>query len=54
MVSEEDMPWQEMAFPVVIENLKLYFEDRKKGEFRTHYGEIVMQDDGELKVTMIR
>ncbi|MDH5388419.1 MAG: NUDIX hydrolase [Gammaproteobacteria bacterium] len=53
MVSEEDMPWQEMAFPVVVENLKLYFEDRRKGEFGTHYGEIVRQNDGELIVTMI-
>jgi len=53
MVCEQDIPWQEMAFPVVIENLKLYFEDRKKGVFKTHYGEIVQQENGELKVTMI-
>lgn len=54
LVSEENIPWQEMAFPVVVENLKLYFEDRRKGEFGTHYGEIVMRDDGELEVTMIK
>lgn len=53
MVSEADIPWQEMAFPVVIENLKLYFADRRAGEFKIHYGEIVKQNDGELKVTMI-
>lgn len=53
MVREEDIPWQELAFPVVVENLKLYFEDRRNGAFKTHYGEIVKQDDGELKVTMI-
>ena len=53
MVHEEDIPWSELAFPVVIENLKLYFEDRRKGEFKIHYGEIVMQDDGKLVVNMI-
>lgn len=53
LVSEEDIPWQALAFPMVVESLKLYFDDRRKGKFETHYGEIVKQDDGELEVTMI-
>lgn len=53
MVREEDIPWQELAFPVVVENLKLYFEDRRKGVFKTHYGEIVKAGDGTLKTTII-
>ena len=48
---EEDIPWQDMAFPVVIESLKLYFEDVKNGEFRTHYGDIVKHDDMRLQFT---
>ena len=37
---EADIPWQELAFPIITETLKLYFEDRKKGEFPLHTGEI--------------
>ena len=53
MVREEDIPWQELAFPVVAENLKLYFEDRRNGDFQIHYGEIIKKDNGELEVIMI-
>ena len=54
MVREEDIPWNELAFPVVVENLKLYFEDRKRGQFGTHYGEIIRQSDGELCVNIVK
>ncbi len=54
MVGEQDIPWQSLAFPVVAENLKLYFEDRKKGAFGIHYGEIVKLPNGELSINMIR
>ena len=30
---EEDIPWQELAFPVVFEALREYFEDRRSGIF---------------------
>ena len=33
LFNEEEIPWQELAFPVVEETLKYYFEDRKKQEF---------------------
>lgn len=33
LFSEDEIPWDQLAFPVVIETLKLYFEDRKKGSF---------------------
>ncbi|MFT6388008.1 MAG: ADP-ribose pyrophosphatase YjhB (NUDIX family) [Cellvibrionaceae bacterium] len=33
LFTEDEIPWQELAFPVVEETLKYYFEDRKKQEF---------------------
>ena len=41
LFEEQDIPWDEIAFPVVKETLALYFEDRTRGEFRLHSGEIV-------------
>lgn len=52
LVEETEIPWQEMAFPVVIETLKLYFKDRSAGSFNTHYGEIIRQADNKLHVTL--
>lgn len=46
LVKEKEIPWSEMAFPVVIETLKLYYEDVTKNVFTTHHGEIIKQDDG--------
>jgi ADP-ribose pyrophosphatase YjhB (NUDIX family) len=40
LVSEKEIPWNELAFPVVIETLKLYYEDMSKGMCTTHHGEI--------------
>ena len=53
LYDENEIPWEAMAFPVVIETLKLYFNDRSKGVYKTHYGEILKQDDQSLKVKMI-
>ena len=33
MFTEEEIPWDEIAFRTVREALRLYFEDRKKGRF---------------------
>jgi ADP-ribose pyrophosphatase YjhB (NUDIX family) len=41
LVSEEQVPWPEMAFPTVTEALKLYFADRHKGAFGVHMLDIV-------------
>ncbi len=37
---EDEIPWDEMAFPVVTKTLELYFADRKAGEFRLKIGDI--------------
>jgi ADP-ribose pyrophosphatase YjhB (NUDIX family) len=36
LFSEEEIPWDQLAFPVMKFALKRYFEDRKSGNFKTH------------------
>ena len=38
---EQDIPWEQIAFPVVEQTLKLYFDDRRRGLFQVHTGDIV-------------
>ncbi len=40
LLREQDIPWQDLAFPVVNETLRHYFDDRRAGEFQTHVGDI--------------
>lgn len=41
LFAEEDIPWQELAFPVVRETLRLYLSERRAGAFGAHLGDIV-------------
>lgn len=41
LFEEADIPWDELAFPVIRETLKRYFEDRKTGEFPLYSADIV-------------
>lgn len=41
LFSEEDIPWEEIAFPTVKKTLKLFFADRKNNSFNTHVTDIV-------------
>ena len=36
LFEESEIPWKELAFPVMHQTLRHYFEDRSKGEFNTH------------------
>lgn len=38
LVSEFEVPWDEMAFRVIHDPLKQYFEERKRGELGFHMG----------------
>lgn len=40
LFAEEDIPWDEIAFPSIEESLRLYFKDRRAGEFPLHMGRI--------------
>jgi len=50
LVTENEIPWQNMAFQVITETLKVYYQDKKKGEFVTHYGDIVKQSNDSFVV----
>ena len=43
LFDEADIPWDEMAFPVITESLKRYFLDRKRGQFQIHTGAMIKQ-----------
>jgi ADP-ribose pyrophosphatase YjhB (NUDIX family) len=41
LYEEGEIPWDRIAFPVVEQTLKLYFEDRRRGHYPVHAGDIV-------------
>jgi len=53
---EEEIPWDELAFPVVRETLKHYFQDRESGVFIPRVGDIHWQSrkSGEYTVTLLQ
>lgn len=40
LFAEHEIPWDELAFRSVAMTLRLYFEDRRKGQFRFHVADI--------------
>ena len=46
LFEESEIPWGELAFPVMNQTLKHYFEDRRKGEFKTHIGAVKALGEG--------
>lgn len=45
LFDETQIPWQELAFPVIRETLTLYFADRATGQFNVHTGDIIREQD---------
>jgi hypothetical protein len=41
LFSEDEIPWDEIAFKTVAETLKAYFADRRAGAFSVHTIDIV-------------
>ncbi|MBL4711810.1 MAG: NUDIX domain-containing protein, partial [Gammaproteobacteria bacterium] len=50
LVTEDEIPWQNIAFHVIHETLKLYYKDKKRGKFTTHYGDIIKQSEESYSV----
>lgn len=46
LFKEEEIPWDELAFRTIRETLKSYFEDRKKGVFSLHTGNVLKTEAG--------
>ena len=42
---EEDVPWDALAFSTIKHTLRLFFEDRKRKDFRMHSGDIIKTED---------
>jgi ADP-ribose pyrophosphatase YjhB (NUDIX family) len=45
LFSEEEIPWDELAFTTIRQTLKFYFQDRFNGVFRLHTGDIIKKDN---------
>ena len=41
---EPEIPWDELAFPVIHQTLQCYFEDLSRGSFRLHVGDLLLVD----------
>ena len=40
LFAEADIPWEDIAFRTTKRTLELYFEDRRRGRFEMHFGNI--------------
>jgi len=43
LFSETDIPWDELAFPVINKTLEYYFADRQNDTYPTHYEDILFR-----------
>lgn len=46
----DEIPWSELAFPVMEQSLRLYLTDRERGHFPVHTGAIWRREDGGIEV----
>ena len=49
--SEEEIPWDELAFPVTTEMLQRYFEDRRTGSFSLHMADVYRDESNIIHIT---
>lgn len=47
LYAEDEIPWDEIAFPVMSETIKLFFKDKRNAKFTIHDGEI-RRDENQL------
>ena len=40
LFAESEIPWNDIAFTVIEKTLRLYFQDKKKGNFSIHFDTI--------------
>lgn len=44
LFAEDEVPWQDLAFPVIGETLRWYFDEHRRGAFQIHMGDIIRAD----------
>lgn len=49
LMREDEIPWEDLAFPVIHESLRLYFRDRARGHFPLRCGDIERIDGPERR-----
>jgi ADP-ribose pyrophosphatase YjhB (NUDIX family) len=52
LFTEAEIPWRELAFPVIRETLTRYYQDRAAGAFGLHCGDL-LREPGRLRVAML-
>ena len=51
LMDEADIPWDEIAFPVIKETLEVYFEDkRNQSNFDLRYGDMLKLEDRKFDI----
>ena len=50
LYSEAEIPWGQVAFPVIKEALRLYFEDRSHQTYGYHEGDIYRDNAGQIQI----
>lgn len=50
LFAEDEIPWEQIAFQVIHESLRKYFEDRRLGVKQTHYADIRKLDDNAFSI----
>lgn len=50
LFDEKDIPWRELAFPVIHELLQKYLADRRRGQFPVHTGDIYRGQDQQIHI----
>jgi ADP-ribose pyrophosphatase YjhB (NUDIX family) len=45
LFAQSDVPWDELAFPVIRDTLNHYFEDRQNNQFPVHMGDVLYARD---------
>ena len=50
LYTEAEIPWEELAFPVITETLKLYFIDKRNNTFKARDGEIYRDETQKIIV----
>ncbi len=49
LFSQDEIPWNQLAFPVIYRTLTDYFQDRASGEFPVHLGELLVHREPIVK-----
>lgn len=50
LFSEHEIPWSQLAFPVVKESLELYLADRRHSQFPVRIGDIIRHPDQRIEI----